>query len=113
MDFQAYIIDASVIISIFHYKLDKNKKQDDIYNVDSFQDSVYYSFTKAQGNERNGICNFTPRTDGKRKTTLAKRLERCGFSVIYENPYPIVEKRKAIKVGYEFKRRVYSKSKSL
>lgn len=26
------------------------------------------------------------------KTTLAKRLERCGLSVIYENPYPIVEK---------------------
>ncbi|EEK83043.1 hypothetical protein bcere0010_34160 [Bacillus cereus ATCC 4342] len=40
MDFQAYIIDASVIISIFYYKLDKNKKQDDIYFVDSFQDSV-------------------------------------------------------------------------
>ena len=93
----------SVIISIFHYKLDKNKKQDDIYNVDSFQDSVYYSFTKAQGNERNGICNFTPRTDGKRKTTLAKRLERCGFSVIYENPYPIVEKRKRLKLDMNSK----------
>ncbi|GAB6608645.1 hypothetical protein bcgnr5379_50710 [Bacillus cereus] len=50
--------------------LDKNKKQDDIYFVDSFQDSVYYSFTKAQGNERNGICNFTPRTDGKRKNDI-------------------------------------------
>ncbi len=47
------------------------------------------------------------------KTTLAKRLERCGFSVIYENPYPIVEKAKSIKFGYKFKRRVYSKSKNV
>lgn len=39
-------MDASVIISIFHYKLDMNKKQDDIYNVESFQDSVYYRCTK-------------------------------------------------------------------
>ncbi|PFF07971.1 hypothetical protein CN315_11460 [Bacillus cereus] len=70
MDFQAYIIDASVIISIFYYKLDKNKKQDDIYFVDSFKNSVYYSFTKAQGNDRNGICNFTPRTDGKWKNDI-------------------------------------------
>ncbi|ARO19319.1 hypothetical protein CN900_02880 [Bacillus anthracis] len=70
MDFQAYIIDASVIISIFYYKLDKNKKQDDIYFVGSFQNSVYYSFTKAQGNDRNGICNFTPRTDGKWKNDI-------------------------------------------
>ncbi len=93
--------------------LDKNKKQDDIYFVDSFQDSVYYSFTKAQGNERNGICNFTQGPMASGKTTLAKRLERCGFSVIYENPHPIVEKAKAIKVGYEFKRRVYSKSKNV
>ncbi|PHB97935.1 hypothetical protein COF04_25440, partial [Bacillus toyonensis] len=31
MDFQAYIIFAFVIISIFYYKLHKNKKQDDIY----------------------------------------------------------------------------------
>ncbi|MED0990342.1 AAA family ATPase [Bacillus nitratireducens] len=30
------------------------------------------------------------------KTTLAKSLERCGLSVIYENPYPIVEKRKKL-----------------
>ncbi|OUA92729.1 hypothetical protein BK704_32280 [[Bacillus thuringiensis] serovar konkukian] len=70
MDFQAYIIDASVIISIFYYKLHKNKKQDDIYFVDGFKNSVYYSFTKVQGNERNGICNFTPRTDGKRKNDI-------------------------------------------
>lgn len=28
------------------------------------------------------------------KTTLAKSLELHGLSVIYENPYPIVEKRK-------------------
>ena len=51
--------------------LDKNKKQDDIYFVDSFY-SVYYSFTKAQGNERNGICNFTPGPMASGKTTLAK-----------------------------------------
>ncbi|KXY80190.1 hypothetical protein AT258_03460 [Bacillus wiedmannii] len=70
MDFQAYIIDASVIISIFYYKLDKNKKQDDIYIVDCFKNSVYYRCTKAQGNERNGICNFTPRTDGKWKNNI-------------------------------------------
>lgn len=30
------------------------------------------------------------------KTTLAKRLELHGLSVIYENPYPIVEKRKQL-----------------
>ena len=30
------------------------------------------------------------------KTTLAKRLEQYGLSVIYENPYPIVEKRKEL-----------------
>ncbi|PEW99921.1 ATP-binding protein [Bacillus cereus] len=30
------------------------------------------------------------------KITLAKSLERCGLSVIYENPYPIVEKRKKL-----------------
>ncbi|WP_141556607.1 ATP-binding protein [Bacillus sp. AFS029637] len=30
------------------------------------------------------------------KTTLAKRLEERGYSVIYENPYPIVEKRKEL-----------------
>ncbi|PFW57566.1 hypothetical protein COE58_08250 [Bacillus cereus] len=70
MDFQAYIIDASVIISIFYYKLDKNKKQDDIYIVDSIENSVYYRCTKVQGNERNGICNFTPRTDGKWKNNI-------------------------------------------
>ncbi|PGZ54135.1 hypothetical protein A6E27_01185 [Bacillus cereus] len=70
MDFQAYIIDASVIISIFYYKLHKNKKQDDIYFVDGFKNSVYYKCTKVQGNERNGICNFTPRTDGKWKNDI-------------------------------------------
>lgn len=51
MDFQAYIIDASVIISIFHYKLDKNKKQDDIYFVDDFQSSVYYQCIIGKRNE--------------------------------------------------------------
>ncbi|ASI78977.1 hypothetical protein ACS95_15460 [Bacillus cereus] len=70
MDFQAYIIDASVIISIFYYKLHKNKKQDDIYFVDGFKNSVCYECTKVQGNERNGICNFTPRTDGKWKNDI-------------------------------------------
>lgn len=30
------------------------------------------------------------------KTTLAKRLEERGYSVVYENPYPIVEKRKKL-----------------
>lgn len=28
------------------------------------------------------------------KTTLAKRLEQYELSIIYENPYPIVEKEK-------------------
>lgn len=37
------------------------------------------------------------------KTTLAKRLERKGFSVIYENPYPIVEKRKRLKLDMNSK----------
>ncbi|PFQ53619.1 hypothetical protein COK05_00370 [Bacillus cereus] len=64
MDFQAYIIDASVIISIFHYKLDKNKKQDDIYIVDDFQSSVYYQCIIGKRNEWDGIRNFTARADG-------------------------------------------------
>lgn len=37
------------------------------------------------------------------KTTLANRLERKGFSVIYENPYPIVEKRKRLKLDMNSK----------
>ena len=37
------------------------------------------------------------------KTTLAKRLERCGLSVIYENPYPIVEKRKQLNLDMNSK----------
>ncbi len=37
------------------------------------------------------------------KTTLAKRLERCGFSVIYENSYPIVEKRKQLNLDMNSK----------
>lgn len=37
------------------------------------------------------------------KTTLAKRLERCGLSVIYENPYPIVEKRKQLNLNMNSK----------
>ncbi|MDM5234712.1 ATP-binding protein [Bacillus cereus] len=37
------------------------------------------------------------------KTTLAKRLEQYGLSVIYENPYPIVEKRKELKLDMNSK----------
>lgn len=37
------------------------------------------------------------------KTTLAKKLERCGLSVIYENPYPIVEKRKQLNLDMNSK----------
>lgn len=37
------------------------------------------------------------------KTTLAKRLERCGLSIIYENPYPIVEKRKQLNLDMNSK----------
>lgn len=37
------------------------------------------------------------------KTTLAKRLERCGLSVIYENPYPIVKKRKQLNLDMNSK----------
>ncbi|MES5856914.1 AAA family ATPase [Bacillus cereus group sp. RP29] len=37
------------------------------------------------------------------KTTLTKRLERCGFSVIYENPYPIVEKRRVLNLDINSK----------
>ncbi|WP_141538091.1 AAA family ATPase [Bacillus cereus] len=38
------------------------------------------------------------------KTTLAKRLERRGLSVIYENPYPIVEKRKKLNLDMNSKK---------
>ncbi|PEL84284.1 ATP-binding protein [Bacillus wiedmannii] len=37
------------------------------------------------------------------KTTLAIRLERCGLSIIYENPYPIVEKRKQLNLDMNSK----------
>ena len=37
------------------------------------------------------------------KTTLAKRLERYGLSVIYENPYLIVEKRKQLNLDMNSK----------
>ncbi|MGE7890054.1 AAA family ATPase [Bacillus cereus] len=37
------------------------------------------------------------------KTTLAKRLEKRGFQVIYENPYPIVEKRKKMNLDMSLK----------
>ncbi|PHC06445.1 hypothetical protein COF04_02840, partial [Bacillus toyonensis] len=40
-------------------------KQDDIYFVDSFQNYVYYQYIIWKGNEWDGICNFTTRTDGK------------------------------------------------
>ncbi|MDM5189304.1 AAA family ATPase [Bacillus sp. DX4.1] len=32
------------------------------------------------------------------KTTLAKRLEQQGMKIIYENPYPIVEKSRSLKL---------------
>ncbi|HDR8488073.1 TPA: AAA family ATPase [Bacillus cereus] len=37
------------------------------------------------------------------KITLAKRLEERGYSVIYENPYPIVEKRKQLNLDVNSK----------
>ncbi|QUW35505.1 AAA family ATPase [Bacillus cereus] len=51
------------------------------------------------------------------KTTLAKRLEKRGFRVIYENPYPIVEKRKKLnldmnsKVGFIMNQKMFMKAK--
>ncbi|MGX5557631.1 AAA family ATPase [Bacillus cereus] len=51
------------------------------------------------------------------KTTLAKRLEKRGFSVIYENPYPIVEKRKKLnldmnsKVGFIMNQKMFMEAK--
>ncbi|ARJ23208.1 hypothetical protein B7492_19370 [Bacillus mycoides] len=83
MDFQAYIIDASVIISIFYYKLHKNKKQDAIYYVVSFQNSVYYQCIIRKGSERDGIRNFTSRTDGKWKNNIGQKLRAMwAFSYI-------------------------------
>ena len=34
---------------------------------------------------------------------MAKRLEERGYSVIYENPYPIVEKRKQLNLDVNSK----------
>ncbi|MEB9612229.1 AAA family ATPase [Bacillus cereus] len=51
------------------------------------------------------------------KTTLAKRLEMRGFRVIYENPYPIVEKRKKLnldmnsKVGFIMNQKMFMEAK--
>ncbi|MEB8699818.1 AAA family ATPase [Bacillus cereus] len=51
------------------------------------------------------------------KTTLAKRLEKRGFRVIYENTYPIVEKRKKLnldmnsKVGFIMNQKVFMEAK--
>ncbi|PHA74114.1 ATP-binding protein [Bacillus toyonensis] len=51
------------------------------------------------------------------KTTLAKRLEKRGFRVIYENPYPIVEKRKKLnldmnsKVGFIMNQKMFMEEK--
>ncbi|EKS8363450.1 MULTISPECIES: AAA family ATPase [Bacillus] len=51
------------------------------------------------------------------KTTLAKRLEKRGFRVIYENPYPIVEKRKKLnldmnsKVGFIMNQKMFMEAK--
>ncbi len=52
------------------------------------------------------------------KTTLAKRLEKRGFQVIYENPYPIVEKRKKLnldmnsKVGFIMNQKMFMEAKN-
>ncbi|KIQ81607.1 ATP-binding protein [Bacillus sp. L_1B0_8] len=51
------------------------------------------------------------------KTTLAKRLEKRGFRVINENPYPIVEKRKKLnldmnsKVGFIMNQKMFMEAK--
>ncbi|HDR4371501.1 TPA: AAA family ATPase [Bacillus cereus] len=51
------------------------------------------------------------------KTTLAKRLEKRGFRAIYENPYPIVEKRKKLnldmnsKVGFIMNQKMFMEAK--
>ncbi|HFK1753045.1 TPA: AAA family ATPase [Bacillus cereus] len=51
------------------------------------------------------------------KTTLAKRLEKRRFRVIYENPYPIVEKRKKLnldmnsKVGFIMNQKMFMEAK--
>ncbi|WP_259416044.1 ATP-binding protein [Bacillus toyonensis] len=51
------------------------------------------------------------------KTTVAKRLEKRGFRVIYENPYPIVEKRKKLnldmnsKVGFIMNQKMFMEAK--
>jgi len=51
------------------------------------------------------------------KTTLAKRLEKRGFQVIYENPYPTVEKRKKLnldmnsKVGFIMNQKMFMEAK--
>ncbi|WP_324655931.1 AAA family ATPase [Bacillus cereus] len=51
------------------------------------------------------------------KTTLAKRLEKRGFRVIYENPYPIVGKRKKLnldmnsKVGFIMNQKMFMEAK--
>lgn len=51
------------------------------------------------------------------KPTLAKRLEKRGFRVIYENPYPIVEKRKKLnldmnsKVGFIMNQKMFMEAK--
>ncbi|MGE6537992.1 ATP/GTP-binding protein [Bacillus luti] len=45
------------------------------------------------------------------KTTLAKRLEERGYSVVYENPYPIVEKRKELHLDISSKEGFLTKQK--
>ena len=50
------------------------------------------------------------------KTTLAKRLEKRGFRVIYENPYPIVEAKKLnldmnSKVGFIMNQKMFMEAK--
>ncbi|PEZ08489.1 ATP-binding protein [Bacillus sp. AFS018417] len=45
---------------------------------------------------RNIISLQGPMASGK--TTLAKRLEQRGMRIVYENPYPIVQKRKEMQL---------------
>ena len=47
------------------------------------------------------------------KTTLAKKLELHGLSVIYENPYPIVEKRKQLNLDMNSKEGFIANQKCL
>ncbi|RFT64046.1 hypothetical protein D0U04_23045 [Bacillus clarus] len=70
-------MNAFIIISIFHYKSDRNRKQGGKYIVDSLQNSVYLLFrgsTITRRGESDDICNFTSRTDGKWKNNVSKKI---------------------------------------